>query len=320
MTRSDADRAAIRAVLDALVVDGPATYCWLGQRYVAGGGAPGALVDAVAERLYWDFHCPGVPAPSIRSPRDREGWSGEPGEGGRSPSSGWSLVGVEDGELVVERDGLHLRARRDDVVGAPDDLAPGAAVAVLVPSATPGTPGGFRTHLGEHGDGAEPGTPVDRHYWNARAEGREALAQALVPAMDEAGIPFRFKVLNDRMVRRRDAGVLYTRGADREAVTAVLRAVLPGVARWLRDGTPPFTLARAPGVGFAEDPPGDLSFGEHRTRLLADALTRPAAWEPAGAAAREALVMRGLAAAGLEPGRMHANPGAGPAGDPTPLA
>ena len=321
------DTAAIRAVVAALEVDGPASYCWLGQRYAVGAAVshPDALVDALAERLYWDFHCPGIPAPSIPPPHDRGVFPSIPDregdEGGRgSILAGWSVVSAVGDQVVVARDGLRIGARADELVASPAGIAPGAPVGVRVPGDEPGLPGGFRAVLGATGDPSrDPGARVDRHYWNLRPEGRDTLEEALVEPFDAAGTPFRLKTLNDPRVRRCDAAVLYTEAGDRAAVGVILASAPPSVAPHLRSGTPPFTRRRAPGLGFAEQPPGDESFGAQRCRLLARALAGPGARSPAPSSARVLAVLRAIAAAGLAPGRMHASPGRDPADDPPPL-
>jgi HopA1 effector protein family len=76
---------------------------------------------------------------------------------------------------------------------------------------------------------------------------------------------------------RVDAAVVYV---DRdEGIRAPwLAPLIKAVTTLLNDDAPAFTARLAPGVAWAEDPGGGLSFGEHRCRILADAAIRqPAA-------------------------------------------
>ena len=77
-----------------------------------------------------------------------------------------------------------------------------------------------------------------------------------------------------------------------------LARVHKATARWLRDGTPPWTRPLARGVSWADDPGGGESFGLHRCRLAAEGL---GSGEGVDAAFR---------AAGLDPLRPHLAPGA----------
>jgi hypothetical protein len=96
---------------------------------------------------------------------------------------------------------------------------------------------------------------------------------AVSATLNQLGIPFRAKVLNDPSAyQRADAGVLYIdrrfcHGA-REAITQIHRTVSPH----LRPEIPLFTKSLAAGLGLAEDPDNGLSFGQHRCQMIAEAL------------------------------------------------
>ncbi len=313
--------AALAAVIRALRVDGDSTYVWLGQRHDVPPGMD--LVEALADRLYEDFHCTGTPAPPIGPPPDRM-WSARhgpvsvPGWSERMTSDpGWEVISASSEEVVVSRDGLRIWARPAEI--ASPDAVTGAIVALRVPATVPGPPDGFASFLSSADTRGPTGSGPDRWYWNVAAEGRPHLVEVLSTALDTAGLPFRVKVLNDPRGRRCDAGVLYTDPLDRRGVAACAERALPGIARHLHPRTPPLSLGLAPGVGFAEQPPGDHSFGTHRCRLLAEALAGEGARHPIGDEARLAYLIAHVTAGGLEPSRLHANPGSDPADDPAPF-
>jgi type 2 lantibiotic biosynthesis protein LanM len=99
--------------------------------------------------------------------------------------------------------------------------------------------------------------------------------RSLTTNLNDAGLVFRFKVSNHPVAFIRcDAGVLYVRKRDYEAVSHALTRVYEEIGHSnLKQRVPAFTKRLAPGLGLAEDPPKGLdSFGLHRCRLLANAL------------------------------------------------
>ena len=81
------------------------------------------------------------------------------------------------------------------------------------------------------------------------------------------------------MLPRRDNAVLYLSQDLFHAAWLALAPVLPRLGHALHPGTPLFTKQLAPGVGLAEDPCGDDSFGSARSRLVAGALADARAGE-----------------------------------------
>ena len=102
---------------------------------------------------------------------------------------------------------------------------------------------------------------------------------------------------------RIDAAVVYV---DRdEGVRAPwLAPLIAAVTPWLDEGAPAFTARIAPGVAWAEDPGGGVSFGEHRCGVLARAaFEEPAALQSARAWRRAAA--SSFAREGLDLARPH---------------
>lgn len=71
---------------------------------------------------------------------------------------------------------------------------------------------------------------------------------------------------------RPDATVLYISLDGVEALAAEIDAVAAALAPHARSCAPPLTLPIHPGVAVAFDPPEGQSFGEHRCRLIVEAL------------------------------------------------
>src|SRR5262249_47974862 len=135
---------------------------------------------------------------------------------------GWQ-VDARDGDLlVVKRDGLRLRARPADVRTA--DPSPGAATAVRLPHEMLGLSPGFYVALGD--EGHEPGEPLIRLYWNLFRDAAAPFVGAATAMLNDAGVPFRLKVLNDpALYDRCDAGVLYLERRDGDRVGSIIAAV-----------------------------------------------------------------------------------------------
>ena len=98
-----------------------------------------------------------------------------------------------------------------------------------------------------------------------------------------------------RRVRRAGGAVLHVPDAESldQDLLALLRPTLRPVA-------PPLCLPIAPGVAVCEDPALGMSFGMHRSRLVADGLGRPSALDDPLAA-----IAAAFAASGLDPSTPH---------------
>lgn len=151
-----------------------------------------------------------------------------------------------------------------------------------------------------------------RFYWNLQAPGAPILLQAATRLLNRYRVPFLFKCLDDpRAYLRRDAAVLFVKRQYLHVCREVLPQLHAAASAWLRDEVPFLTLRLAPGLGFAENPPGITSFGVHRMQLLAGGLLRA----PDSATApieRVAEVTRQFAAHGIDVAHPFLNPGSDP--------
>lgn len=118
--------------------------------------------------------------------------------------------------------------------------------------------------------------------------------------LNRAGLPFRFKVVNDPQgYTRCDAGVLYIARSDYPAVASALERIYSDLVEMLRPGVPALTKPLAPGLGLAEDPGTEDSFGMHRCGLLADALIRAHEQRKRSVESRLSVVAERFAEAGI---------------------
>lgn len=284
----------VASAVEATSVHSPTAYSWFGRRFddlpegvkraMAPETARSYLLYALQMQLYNDFYCQGAPTPA----RD---WVGQPpmphlspfghtlsaantGDGTREP--GWSVRALEEGKVVVERDGLRLWLSPADAFAPADvQLAPGASVSVGFPKELLQLSPGFYMALGREWLEVDPSQRVVRFYWNLRSEGAPLLLGGATTRLNAAGLAFRLKVVNepDRYTRC-DAGVLYVRRDDYAEVARIVAEAYLDVKELLEPATPAFSKRLAPGLGLAEEPGAGDSFGTNRCLLVADGIIR----------------------------------------------
>ncbi len=113
-----------------------------------------------------------------------------------------------------------------------------------------------------------------RLYWNVNPSGAIALVGIATGILNHLRVPFRLKVLLNTSIARRDAAVLYVPLAYWPAARDIIGPVCGQLdeSRNLEAATPLFTKTLRPGVALAEDPQTGLSFGMHRSALVARSL------------------------------------------------
>jgi class II lanthipeptide synthase len=284
----------VAAAADAVLIHSPTSYSWFGTHVDAvtpqarsaltPEAARGYLAYSLQQQLYADFYCTGAPTPRAEAPR---GFA-SPGElrfveelsaangGHGSWESGWTVREPDGERIVVTRGGLDVWVEVDEC--APLDggrVAPGAQVRVRFPKELTKMSPGFYVALG---DGElEWDRGVVRFYWNLTEAAAVPFVSAATAALNDAGLPFRLKVVNDRSrFDRCDSAVIYTRRGDYADVARVLATIHAAVGPALREPPPALTKPLAPGVSFAEDPATGDSFGLHRCRVLADGIVAAA--------------------------------------------
>ena len=262
------------------------------------------IEDPLAQSLYatwWTAAAPGGSDEPLAGPLEAARRSAAP---------------LEEGWLVLASDGVRLvcaRARRS-TGGAPAMVQRAAdAVAGSSRPGCPARPGDLVTLFAGSGGAdaddawwwAHSGEPVgsdplDRWYVNASASGAPAIVAATVALASEAGVALSLKCPPRASgFGRRDALVVYLPRRDRSRLAAVLPAWLAGVAPHVAGEAPPMTGRLAPGIGFAEDPGQDISYGQLRCAQVAAAVARLRR-EPHPTASRRRAV---LAAVGIDPDR-----------------
>jgi hypothetical protein len=249
--------AALRQALDEV---------WIapdGQRAKVGAvevEAPSArrMAERLGRELYQRFH-----AGSADSDEDKPDPELEAALAEATPHRTSPLPAQSVGDGVALIDGVRVRV-------------PVTGSEILLPAARPALSPGH--YLVDAPTGRIRGGPVLRVYLNVDGP-VEAPARwhDVLTALNAAGVTYRAKVLSTPGgYPRRDAMVVYLGPGDWSAATLIRDAAAgrPGVGR----EHSLFAHPLAPGIAIAWDPddrrPGrrNLSFGEHRTRVTAEAL------------------------------------------------
>jgi hypothetical protein len=190
--------------------------------------------------------------------------------------SGLEVVSTNPGGTVVCRAGLKLMAQPDDCIveggGSPQT---GGVVGLRLPKELLSASPGYYMTLSNRGEISGETPAIIRIYWNLRVGGAEPFICILTRLLNDVKVYFQLKVLNDpSSYMRCDAGVLYFLKADRGLVAEILSEAYPKLVSHLKPAVPMFTKFLAPGIGLAEDPGNQESFGQHRCRILAEGMVR----------------------------------------------
>jgi HopA1 effector protein family len=318
------------AAVAAVQVHSATSYSWFGQRNPALPKAIQAVIGQEAAReyllhglhrqLYHHLYCTGAAVPA-RNPEvggQRSSMcsafiadlsAANAGSGSRE--AGWRVHAIDQERIVVERHGLHLWMEADQLcLGNDPHPEVGMPVSIRLPNELLKRSPGYYVALGNEEMEPRDIDPVIRLYWNLIADAAPQLMTMATTRLNAARIPFRLKVINDpERYARCDAAVLYAPKRCYPRVAEIVAAIHRELAAWLMAGTPAFTKPLAPGLALAEDPGTGDSFGMHRCRLFAEAITNAYDEGRRSVEARLESVIASFASAGVSCEQPFLNPG-----------
>jgi hypothetical protein len=181
-------------------------------------------------------------------------------------------IGADADAVVAIRSGQPARlpaAEVRNLTHAALPPRPGDSLAVIAPRDGVDATGGWWTAWS-----APPPSALEvRLYWHADPDHVEPLVAALAAVLDDTGAPYSMKVpSHERLFGRVDAGVVYMPVPTWRQVKPALKAVHADAAGWLGDAVPPCTRRLGRGVAVAQDPLTGESFGQSRSRAVADGI------------------------------------------------
>lgn len=190
--------------------------------------------------------------------------------------AGWEIMKLEkDGQLAVQKNGLTLwvfpkqfRPSNGSIgVGMKGYIAMVKEYRRLLP--------GFYMANGDapNNEDEEQNITLVRLYWNIVRNSASLLMKTLTTQLNKRYVPFRFKILNNPYhYPRADGAVLYIHKQYYRESKDTLVKIYSEIKPFLNSATPLFAKQLAPGLSLAEDPKLNESYGQHRSRLLAEAL------------------------------------------------
>jgi hypothetical protein len=283
-------RRQLRQAVEAMRIHGPTEYSWFGKqsgpaplglrRLLSPETARAYLLNGLQEHLYWNFYTRGFAHSEpllVDCGFDSVGDAkftaqlSEANCGHGFWETGWTALTIQGSSIAVFKAGLTLCVPKDHVQLCGDPrLVSGAKISILMPKEFLGISLGYYAASGDMPFEEHDHENLLRFYWNLRPEGAPALLAVATRTLNRAGVPFTLKVINKRSrFCRCDAGVLYLPNRFHAVAASIVANSYNSIRVHLKSLIPAFTKELAPGLGFAEDPPGNESFGLHRCRLLA---------------------------------------------------
>jgi hypothetical protein len=316
-------------ILDAMEIVSPSRYILLGEPRDlpdAIGAESSALAGELYERLYLRPSPPPLAPPDVLAGRDLLAALSEANSGRGHWESGWSVCRVEeDGRIVVAKEEIEFWAPATGVRVETVPIRSGENCRVRVAKEMRSLVPGFYVAIGDEASDDDRGRvgpdPLVRYYWHLKSVWAARFVATATSLLNESRLPFQLKVLRDpHAYHRADAGVLYVRRHDRSRLEAVIGRIHASVESGLRPEVPLFTKRLADGLGFAEDPIGSSSFGQHRCQLVAESLWQSFQNGEVDRDRRAQSLGLAFLRAGLDPLRPYLGPGSGEDDDPPPLS
>jgi HopA1 effector protein family len=191
----------------------------------------------------------------------------------------WQIVAeTEDGELIVSKDGLHLHVDRQQHI--PPNFHT-AKIGDTIPIYLPPELVGIDTYIvvGNLGLPQHEAPPLAgsrqliRIYLNISPDGAVSLTQHLTGTLNKLGVRFQLAILhNPALCDRYDVATLSLSQTSYSAAQTYLAELYQSHQTEFSPQIPILTKQLAPGVGLAEVPLTNDSFGLHRCELIAEGL------------------------------------------------
>jgi hypothetical protein len=191
---------------------------------------------------------------------------------------GWQIVrsDIRNDQILVRKGQVVFCVRLDEVK-CQGKMDASMACRVRIPKETQNLNVNFFMIFGNLSSVGckNPVEDVVRFYWNLTADGALDYVRLCTDALNRERLHFKTKVISDsRAYDRSDAGVLYINRSDLRETLPIIKGIHGRLRGKIKPATPLFAKRLADGLGFAEDPRDDNSFGFSRAKIIAGALIR----------------------------------------------
>ena len=232
--------------------------------------------------LYRIYHCRktisnNISVSSNSEYNDIQDFTGELSENNSGKGTwepGWKIEKIEkDGQLVVQKNNLKLWVHQKQFKSSDGSFQIGKNGFIRMVKEYRRLLPGFYMAIGNAPSSEDMDSIIVRFYWNITKEYSVLLMKILTSLMNEREVPFKFKVLNNPYhYPRADAAVLYLDKRYYEKAIEAIEKTYSEIKIHLDDETPLFAKRFGRGLSLAEDPNSNESYGQHRSRILSEAL------------------------------------------------
>lgn len=306
---------ALQPIIDAVQIVSPTLFILAGEPIDTTRRTPSSsedeffdpdpLMSTLHRRLYSAFHAGA--SGNDDGAAVRQHYVAALSAANRSPDrwdKGWTIVEtLESGAVIAEKRYRTRRTNPGEFVSgtAPAGIVRGTPVEIRFVREAAGLQAGFYYAFGGELEDDFAGTRSVRYYLNVGATAAPSVIGLLTGEFTARAIPFACKSANSPAgFQRRDPCVLYVGARHAQLTHHVLESLLPALAPHLRQAVPLLTHQLAPGIGFAEDPPGNDSFGSHRMRAVARGLIAAHKGERDDEEGRQAAVIESFVELGID--------------------
>lgn len=188
---------------------------------------------------------------------------------------GWAIMEIMDDDktIKIKKDENIILYQNINHFRTPNgNLQVGEIGSILMPKEMRQISYGFYISVGNASDDYPNDVSV-RIYWNINSVGAKILIKHITTELNADEIPFEFKTLASPFgYNRTDAAVLYIKKRYLENCSKKIDKIYAEIKNFVKPDTSLFVKKIYPGLGIAEDPGGKESFGQNRTRILAEAI------------------------------------------------
>lgn len=178
---------------------------------------------------------------------------------------GWELIEKAEACQFIKKEGITIQIPTNEEL---------LNSSIFMPSGRINLSPGFYSIIGDAGYSKSHLT-LCRFYFNVFSSHADEFTQLLVSELNSVSLPFYFKILNDaQLYERNDTAVLYISKSLYSKVRQIIEINFEKLAPYLNHSLPAFVKPIAQGIGIAEDPSNGESFGEHRCKLITNAILK----------------------------------------------